>query len=157
MTDEEKTVAAKTVYADLCDALDRRGWHYQKHEEDLVITFDLNGEDIPMSFVFGIDVGRQLVRVFSRLPFTVPEDKRVDLAIATCAASNDLLDGSFDFDITKGTIVFRLTTSFRESRIGDGLFNYLVDFSGYAVDKFNDTFLMIMKGLLSVNDFIQSL
>lgn len=157
MTDEEKKVAAEKVYADLCNALDNRNWHYQKHEEDLVITFDVSGDDIPMSFVFAVDAGRQLLRVFSKLPFTVPEDKRVDLAIATCAATNEILDGSFDYNITKGEIVFRLTTSFRESSIGDELFNYMVDISSYTVDEYNDKFLMIGKGVLSVNDFISSL
>lgn len=154
MADANEMTLAKTVYADLCASLEKREWHYQKHEDDLAVTFGVAGEDIPMEFVLAVDADRQLLRVFSRLPFTVPEDKRMDLAIATCVASNGLADGSFDYDIAKGTIVFRLTASFRESKIGDGLFEYLVGCSSVTVDAFNDKFLLLCKGLISINDFI---
>lgn len=154
MADANEMVLAKTVYADLCDSLEKRGWHYQKHEEDLVVTFGVAGEDIPMEFVLAVDAQRQLLSVFSKLPVVVPEDKRMELAIATCVASNGLADGSFDYDIAKGTIVFRLTASFRESKIGDGLFEYLIACSSAIVDAYNDKFLAICKGLIGVNDFI---
>ena len=154
MANANEMALAKTVYADLCAALERREWHYQKHEDDLVVTFGVAGEDIPMEFVLAVDAERQLLRVFSRLPFSVPEDKRMELAIATCVASTGLADGCFDYDIAKGTIEFRLTASFRESKIGDGLFEYLVGCSAAVVDEFNDRFLLLIKGVISINDFI---
>ena len=84
------------------------------------------------------------------------KNKRLDLAIATCVASYGLSDGSFDYDITTGRIFFRLTVCFRNSTIGDGLFTYLVGVSSAVVDKYNDKFFAISKGLLSVDDFIVS-
>lgn len=107
-----------------------------------------------MEFVLAIDSDRQLLRLFSKLPFAVPEDKRMDLAIATCVATNRLADGSFDYNISTGAIVFRMTASFRESKIGDGLFHYMIDCSCATVDAFNDKFLAICKGVLTVGDFI---
>lgn len=154
MAEIDNIAAARTVFENLCASLDRRNWRYQRHDDDLVVTFGVSGEDIPMDFVLAVDAGRQLLRLFSRLPFTVPEDKRMDLAIATCVASNGLADGSFDYDIAKGTIVFRMTASFRESKIGDGLFEYLIGCSSFTVDLFNDRFLALCKGLISINDFI---
>ena len=154
MSEENELVLAKTVFNDLCTMLEKREWSFQKYEEDLVVTFNATGEDIPMEFVIGVDAGRQLIRVLSRLPFTVPEDKRIDLAIAACVASNGLADGSFNYDIENGTIVFRLTASFRESRIGEGLLEYLIACSGMIVDAFNDKFFALCKGLISINDFI---
>ena len=154
MADENKMALAKIVYADLCTALDHRNWNYTKHEDDLVVTFAVSGEDIPMEFVLIVDAERQLLRVLSKLPFVVPEDKRMDLALATCYATNRFVDGSFDYDITTGTIFFRMTASFRESRIGEGLFAYLIDCSCYTIDKYNDKFLAISKGVLSIDDFL---
>ena len=156
MADANEMVLAKSVYDGLCTSLEKREWHYNKHEEDLVVTFGVNGEDIPMQFVFAVDAERQLLRVFSKLPFTVPEEKRMDLAIATCVASNGLADGSFDYDIAKGTIVFRLTASFRESKIGDGLFEYLIGCSCCTVDEYNDKFFALCKGIISIEDFVNS-
>ncbi len=154
MAEVNELERAKAVYADLCSALEKREWNYQKHEDDLVVTFGVSGEDIPMEFIIAVDAKRQLLRVLSKLPFTVPEDKRMELAIATCVASNGLADGSFDYDIASGTIMFRLTASFRESKIGEGLFEYLVVCSSITVDTYNDKFLALCKGLISINDFI---
>lgn len=155
MSEANEMALAQTVYADLCAALDRRQWIYEKHDDDLVVTFGVNGDDIPMDFAFAIDAKRQLVRVFSKLPFTVPEDKRMDLAVAVCVASYGLADGNFDFDIADGSIMFRMTACFRESKIGDGLFEYLVGCSSSTVDAFNDKFLAVCKGVISIDDFIR--
>ena len=156
MAEANEMVLAKTVYKDLCAALERRNWKYQKHDDDLVVTFGVAGDDIPMDFVLVVDAQRQLLRVFSKLPFTVPEGKRMDLAIASCVASFGLADGSFDYDVATGNIVFRLTASFRESKIGDGLFEYLVGCSSATVDAYNDKFFALCKGLISINDFISA-
>lgn len=154
MAEPNEQTLARKVYEDLCASLDKRKWHYQKHDDDLVVTCGVVGEDIPMQFILIVDVERQLLRVLSRLPFTVPEDKRMELAIATCVATYGLADGSFDYNIADGTIDFRLTASFRESVIGDGLFEYLIACSSFTVDKYNDKFLALCKGVISINDFI---
>ena len=154
MAEANELILAKAVYADLCAMLDKKGWHYKRYDEELVVTFGVAGEDIPMDFVLAVDAERQLLRMLSKLPFTIPEDKRMDLAIAACVASDGLIDGSFDYDIAKGTIVFRITASFRESKIGAGLFEYLIQCSSITVDAFNDKFLLLSKGVMSINDFI---
>ena len=156
MTEEIKMDLAKEVYATLCAALDKREWHYEKDEENLVVYFLVGGDDIPMSFIIAVDAERQLVRVMSPLPFKFSEDKRMDGAIATCVASFGLADGSFDYDITTGMVVFRMTATYRESKLGDGLFQYMISCSSVMVDKFNDKFLAIDKGLMSIGDFIAS-
>jgi len=82
------------------------------------------------------------------------EDKRMEGAIATCVASFGMADGSFDYDLAVGRIVFRMTASFRESVIGEGLFQYMISCACAMVDEYNDKFLAIDKGLMSINDFI---
>ena len=157
MADANLTARAKKVYADLCAALDNRNWKYRKREDDLVVTFGVNGDDIPMDFVLAVDADRQLIRLFSRFPFNVEADHRMDLAIATCSANYKLADGSFDYDLTNGQITFRLTASFRESTIGEGLFNYMIDCSCHTVDKYNDKVLRVANGTVSIGDFLASL
>lgn len=88
------------------------------------------------------------------MPFKMAEDKRMEGAIVTCVANFGMVDGSFDYDVADGTIVFRMTASFRESVIGDGLFQYMISCSCAMVDAYNDKFLAINKGILSVEDFI---
>lgn len=154
MADEKKMELAKQVYQTMCYAIDRRNWRYGKDEEKLLVHFGVNGDDIPMQFILIVDADRQLIRVMSQLPFKMSEDKRMEGAIATCVASYGMADGSFDYDLSNGAIVFRMTASFRDSVIGEGLFQYLISCSCAMVDKFNDQFLAIDKGLLSIGDFI---
>ena len=154
MENATKYELAKQVYETLCAAIDRRNWNYGKDEEKLLVHVGVSGEDIPMKFILFVDADRQLIRLMSPLPFKMSEDKRVEGAIATCAATYGMADGSFDYDLSDGEIVFRMTASFRESMIGDGLFQYMISCSCAMVDKYNDVFLAIDKGLMSIADFL---
>lgn len=154
MVDEKKMELAKQVYQTLCEAIERREWKFGKDEEKLLVHFDVNGEDIPMRFILIIDAERQLIRLMSPMPFKMSESKRMEGAIATCAASFGMADGNFDYDLSDGAIVFRMTASFRESLIGEGLFQYMISCSCAMVDRYNDQFLALNKGMMSITDFI---
>jgi len=154
MADATLMAKAKEIYNTLCVALDARKWKYQKDEEKLVIFFGVNGEDIPMQFVIVVDAERQLVRMMSPLPFKMREDKRMEGAIATCVANYGMVDGSFDINLADGAISFRLTASYRDSQISDKLFQYMISCTCVTVDKYNDQFMALDKGLISISDFI---
>ncbi len=154
MADEKKIELAKQVYKTLCDAIDSREWTYDKDEDDLIVRFGVSGDDIPMRFIIVVDADRQLIRVLSFMPFNMCEEKRIEGALATCEATFRLTDGSFDYNIFDGSIAFRMTASFRESIIGEELFQYMISCSCVTVDRYNDQFLAIDKGILSVEDFI---
>lgn len=148
MADANEMKQAKTVYATLCKALDSKNWKYDEHPDDLALTFSSVGDDLPMGFVVHIDADRQLVRMFSRLPFKFPEESRVDGAIATSIINYKLADGSFDFDYSTGDVTFRLTATFMDSLISEDLLLYMVACSCYTVDEYNDRLLMVAKGML---------
>ena len=150
----DKMANAQQVYETLCKALDRRGWKYGKDEEKLLVHFGVRGDDIPMNFIIYVDAERQLVRLMSPLPFKMSEEKRMEGAIATCAATYGMADGSFDYDLSNGEIVFRMTASIRESQLGEGLFQYMMSCACAMVDKYNDQFLALDKGIMSIADFI---
>lgn len=156
MADEKNLMLAQQVYKTLCEAIERREWTYDKDEEKLLVHFGVNGDDLPMRFILIVDADRQLIRLMSPMPFKMSEDKRMEGALATCAASFGMVDGSFDYDLSDGEIVFRMTASFRESVIGDGLFQYMISCSCAMVDKYNEQFLALDKGVLSINDFLSN-
>ena len=153
MTDEKMT-RAKKVYETLCSTLESHDWHYEKDVEDLSIECGAQGEDLPMHITIKVDADRQLILLLSHLPFVIPEDKRLDVAIAVSVVNDKLVDGSFDYDISDGHMFFRLTSSFMESEIGNDLFTYMLMVSCHTIDAYNDKFLMLGKGLMSIQDFI---
>ena len=152
---DEKMQLAQQVYQTLCDALENRGWKFGKEEEKLLVHFGVNGDDLPMQIILFVDAERQLIRLSSFLPFKMSEAKRMEGAIATCAASYGMVDGNFDYDLTDGSISFRMTASFKGSRIGEGLILYMIDCTCAMVDKYNERFLALDKGVLSITDFIK--
>lgn len=155
MTDEKKLKNARTVFNSLCGMLDEKNFHYEIHEEDLVVTFGMQGEDIPMNFVINVDAKRDLIRVLSRLPFEFAEDKRVDAAIATCQINYRLADGSFDFNYKTGDVTFRMTSSYKDSLISMEVFEYLIAVASFTIDEYNDKLLMLSKGMMSVEEFFK--
>lgn len=156
MADERKLALAHKVFAGLCDALDAREWHYDKDEEKLAVHFGVKGDDIPIKIAMFVDVERQLIRLLSPLPFSMSEDKRIEGAVATCEFTDRLADGSFDFDISTGEIFFRMTASFRESVIGEKLFQYMISRACQTVDDYNDTLLALNKGVIDINKILAS-
>ncbi|MCQ2467714.1 MAG: YbjN domain-containing protein [Clostridia bacterium] len=152
---DNNLIHAIDVYNDLCAAVDSIGWHYTKKEEDLVIVFTVHGDDLPMNFIVRVNPEKQLVSVYSPLSFKFRDGNRVDGAIAACAASYGLADGSFDYDISDGSVVFRLTATFRDTTISQEMFKYMVHASSSIVDEYNDLFLALDKGVIDIKQFIE--
>ena len=145
---------AKKTFSTLCAYLDEVECPYEKNDEKLSISFTTAGDDLPIKIRVIVDSKKQLISLFSQIPVVVPEEKRLDLAIAVTVANNSLVDGCFDYDLSEGYIVYRMTSSFIESEIGRDLFEYLMIVSCQTVDEYNDKFLMLSKGLMSIEDFI---
>ncbi len=154
MTDDRAVKMAKATYDVMCGKLDEMGWKYEKYEEDFVIKSGVRGDDLPIEFIIVVNPDTQIVRYMSKMPFNIGEDKRIDAAIAVCAANNGLVDGNFDYDVLTGEIVYRMTANFRESLLSGDVFEYMVIVSSKIVDKYNDRFLMLSKGMLSVEQFL---
>lgn len=153
---EELKKIGQNVYETICAMFDNKGYHYERHDDDHVISCTVGGEDIPMDILFVVRDERQLVQLISPMPFRVSEDKRIDIALATTVINDRLVDGSFDFDMAEGRITFRLTTSYIESILGKELFEYMLMVSASTIDEYNDKFLMISKGMISFEQFLDS-
>lgn len=155
--DEAKALKqAQSVYETICKTLDNRQWKYQRHDEDLVISCGARGEDLPMDILLIVNPKAQVVSLISPMPFKIAEDKRVDGALAVCVANHGLINGSFDYNLADGQIRFRLVSSYRESILSEELFNYMIMVSAGTIDQYNDRFLMIAKGAMTIQQFIEA-
>lgn len=151
---EENLERARKVYKTLCATLDSHSWKFTGDEEHLCIECGVQGEDLPMEVRIEVNSNAQLIVLLSRLPFVVSEEKRLDVAIATSIVNDRLVDGSFDYNITKGRMFFRMTSSFIESEIGNEMFTYMLMCSCSTIDAYNDKFLMLSKGMIGIEKFI---
>lgn len=155
MSDELKQQKARQTYETLCRSMDNHDWKYEKHEDNLAISCSARGDDLPVELTVTVDADRQVVMVLSRLPMNIPEDKRIDIAIAVSVANNNMVHGCFDFNLASGRLYFRMSNSFIDSRLGEDVFFYLVLCACRTVDEYNDRFLMLSKGMIDLKKFIE--
>lgn len=156
MADEKNIKQAQAVFETMCKALDKHEWNYEKDEEKLRIECGAQGDDLPISINIEIDADRMLIILLSHLPFTTPEEKRLELAAAVSIVNFQIVDGSFDYNIKTGRMVFRMTSSFIESLVGSEVFTYMLFCSCRTVDEYNDKFLMLAKGMMSFDQFVEA-
>lgn len=83
----------------------------------------VQGDDLPMQFILIVDGERQLIRLLSPMPYAMSEDKRIGGALATCAASYSMPDGSFDYDLSDGSIIFRMTAFLEKALLVKGSYS----------------------------------
>ena len=154
MADTRQVKEAKATYKALCDALDRRNWHYTKEEEKLLIRFNVTGDDLEMSFVMFVDAERALVRLMSWLPFNATNNPDA-VSRAVLQANYRMIAGSFDFNYKDGAIAFRLNASYKGAVLGDGAFNYMINVAANTVDEYNDELMMLDKGQITIEQFMK--
>lgn len=157
MATDKELKKAKSVFDSLCAALDKMEWKYKADEENLKVSYGVNGDDLPMDFTITCDAERQLIRLYSVLSYKFPEDKRIEGAIATNEANYKMAHGAFDYDLSDGMVVFRLVNSYRDSLVGYELFEYMVSVSASTVDNYNDLFFMLGKGMISLQDYMNKI
>ncbi|MBO7304590.1 MAG: YbjN domain-containing protein [Clostridia bacterium] len=156
MATEWEMQKARQVYYSLVNMLNTRNWKFERFDNDLTIRSGIKGEDLPIEFIMLVKPENQVIQFLSKLPFNAPEDKRVELAIAVCIANDGLVDGSFDYDISDGDIRYRLTSSYRDSTLGDDLFEYMIMCAASTVDNYNDKFFALAKDLITLDDFAKN-
>lgn len=146
---------ALKMFQTLCGVLDAKELNYEADQEKLYVEFGGTGDDLPMHFVITVDAQRDLVILYSSLPFATPEEQIIPMALAIMFINDSLLDGCFDLDVSDGRICFRETNTFRGSLLSAEAIDYMISYSIYVVDEYNDKLLMLSKDAISLGDFIE--
>ena len=153
----ENEAGTRDVYETLCAMLDKLNYHYEKDEDNWKIRCTVRGEDLPMNVRIQLRPETQVVSLYSDIPIHIPAEKRADVALAVSAVNWILVDGSFDFDVIDGDLLFRMTASYRDSMIGEELLEYMLFVSLKTIDEFNDKFMLIAMDKMSLESFLDSL
>ncbi|MBR6718763.1 MAG: YbjN domain-containing protein [Oscillospiraceae bacterium] len=137
--------------------LDHRKLKYSVEEQTEArthIRIHFTGEDIPMTLHIILRADRQIASVLSVMPFFITEEHRNDAALAVTAANHGLIDGSFDLNMKNGEIRFRLTSCYIDSVLSESLFSYLMFVSAETIDRYNDRFMALNTGEMTLEQFL---
>ena len=155
MTDEVKIQHARAMYEKTKEMLNEKGVQFHVDDEKMMINFLIGGDDIPMDIYIISDAGGQKLRMLSKMPVTVDPEKMIEMATAVCIANNGLYMGNFDYVVTEGMIFFVIQQSYLDTDLSKELIDLMVAATIDSVDKYNDRFLMLNKGMLTLEKFIE--
>ena len=146
---------ARQVYQTFVDLLNKKKYHFDQHDNDLVISMIAQGEDLPQPTIIRVLGDRDVVQILSPIPSKIPEDKRLDAAVAVAAANYGLINGSFDLDMSDGEIRYRVAQGYRNIEFSEDLALYMLGIVFSTTDKYNDRFFMLGRGMMSLEEFIK--
>ncbi len=135
--------------------LTEHDFHFESHDDDMVITLTVHGQDLPQPTIIDVDDDRKVIRILSPIPSHIPEDKRVDAAVAVSVANYGIVNGSFDFDMRDGEIRYRVAQSYMGVEVTEELIRYLLAVVFKTTDSYNDRFFMLGKGMITLEKFIE--
>ena len=121
----------------------------------MFVFLQATGEILPMKFFFIVKPDVQELTLYSLMGFKIPEDKRIDTAVAVCIANYGFMTGSFDYNITDVEIRFRITQSFIDASLSVNLLKVMFLITANTVDRYNDRFMSLGKGLIDLQKFIE--
>lgn len=152
MSDSAK---AMRVYGMFKQHLTDHNFKFEARDAEMVLFLTVHGEDLPQPTIIRVMDDRDIVQILSPIPHRIPEDKRVDAAIAVSVANYGLINGSFDLDMNDGEIRYRVAQSFRDAELADTTVGYLLGVVFFTTDKYNDRFFMLGKGMMTLEQFIE--
>lgn len=154
--EENKAVRAQKAYRDLYTHLDAIGLKYTRHDDDKVIALTMHGDDLPIEMLLLVKEKQEVISLLSPVRPKVPEDKRIDAAVAVNVANYGIIFGSFDYDLSDGEIRWRAVLPYADAAITEEQVKYLMFVSAHTIDNYNDKFLMLSKGMMTLEQFIES-
>lgn len=153
---DEFTPRGESVYESFKKHFQDHGFHFEARDEDHVITATFGGDDLPMPLLIRVIDDREVVKLISSIPMKIPEEKRVDAAIAITAINYQLLNGCFQMDLSDGEVRYSMAQSFCESDVNEEMIRYLIGVTIKTTDEYNDRFFMLGKGLMSLDQFLEA-
>ena len=146
---------AQVCYNTITQALDNMGWKYTEDNSTLRIKYDAYGEDLCATYIFAISAEKETVTLTCTLPYRAPRHDRGNFAKAMALANSRFYNGSFEFNPQTREVLYRMTTFLKGGMsFSVEAATYMIDTSCDTVDKYNDKFLAVGKGYLTLDQFI---
>ena len=148
--------AAQKVYQAFIDHMTKKGFHFDRHDDDLVISMIAQGEDLPQPTIIRVLAERDIVQIVSPIPYNIPDDKRQEAAVAAAVANYGIINGSFDFDIRDGEVRYRITHYYGDTEMTEKQVEYLLQCIWFTTDNYNEKFFMLGMGKMTLQEFIEA-
>ena len=149
----ENMEMAKSMYERVATTLDNMELNYQRHDEDMVITLGMRGEDMDHDMLLIIREKNAAFSFLERLPFHLDPQKADEIAKAVCNVNNHLVLGGVTYEAGSDTMNFELSIPYNGSLIGEETIRRILVNAVKTVEAYDDKFLALNKGYISSEEF----
>ena len=148
MATSQEELDSKRFYSTLKKVVSGIVEHYTCDDEGYKITFSVDGEPFEVLFKFSLHPSSQLMTLYSKLAFTVDEDKRAAYATRICSLNYDRMYGAtFDFAPDKGITVYRIAVPYKKSLISPELIEQVIRDTYATVMRYNQYLYDVARGI----------
>ncbi|MBQ2746578.1 MAG: hypothetical protein IJF35_02560 [Clostridia bacterium] len=154
MAIDAKTQKGMDTIKDFCAVLEEKKLKFTQ-KGDFIVEFNAVSKDIPIRIGMGVQLDKEVLYMCSGIPIRIPEEKRVEMAVAVSSVNQTLSIGRFNYDIFRGQLFFEINNSYAGSTLGKELYKYLIDTSVETIDEYNDLFLKLARGLITLEEFLK--
>lgn len=146
---------ALQVYEMAQNVLKEMDMDYSKDDTCMRIGSVFQGEDIPMEVSIRVCDEAHSMFFTSYMSTDIPPQGRIDGAVAVVETNYRLPEGMyFDYDMADGSICFRTVIRYKDSVISEKLIKEMLDISLEAIDRYNDKFDMLAKGMYTLEQYL---
>ncbi len=138
----------------VCRAFDQKGWKYRADSEKLTLITSFKGDDLSIPMTVKVDDQHDILCVYSYLPLTFSSDKIPVGAYAAHLANWQMLNGTFDFDVKNGKMMFRIVQSYRGKALNEKIVCYMIEITANTVDNFNDKLVDLAEGKMNYSKYV---
>ena len=153
---EDKLQKSKEIFDGFCEYLKSNDCRFNKDDENLVAFFIIKSDNIEIKFIAKAEVNRETLRIMAMLPVNFGSGKRIDGAMVTTIATSGMANGSFDYDISSGNVMFKIAESYMGSKISPAVYDYMVDCAMMTIAEYYGKFLAVSEGKMTVPEFMNA-
>lgn len=153
---EDKLQKSKEIFDGFCEYLKSNDCRFNKDDENLVAFFIIKSDNIEIKFIAKAEVNRETLRIMAMLPVNFGSGKRIDGAMVTTIATSGMANGSFDYDISSGNVMFKIAESYMGSKISPTVYDYMVDCAMMTIAEYYGKFLAVSEGKMTVPEFMKA-
>lgn len=153
----ELRAQGEAVFQTLCRALGEDNFHYRTDRNDdgsLVAFGGVRLKSFPTTLIAVVRPQIWLVSFLAKIPCTVPESRRFEVAAAVAAANYNRHEGRFDYNLGTGEISWCMTENYYDSTPGKGLYQLMLANTVAMLNDVGGPLAEVAEGKITLAEFV---
>ena len=151
---------AESVFQKLCAAFDSYEFRYKtdrNQDGSLVAYGGIRCTAFSTTIIAVVRPQISLVSFLAKVPCTVPENRRFEMAAAVAQANYNRHEGNFDCNLRTGDVSWRLTANYFSSEPGTELFRRMLALTATVLEDVGRPLADVCEGRITLADFCAAL